>query len=327
MKINDSLKYFLIFFGLFQLTAQECFYDTTYSGEGTFYDGVAGSSSGNCSLPVAQGDFLHCALNNINYDGSNACGACITVTGPKGSVTLQVVDRCPECASGDVDMTEEAFSQIADVIDGRVPITWQYTTCESNITNDIKVVFKEGSSEFWTAIQFRNTTHAVATMEYLTDNNSWVSVDRELFNFFIATEGISSPMNLRVTSVLGEQVVFENISLNLSEEIGTNKQFTTPEECLDGILDNEDFSASSYTYSIITPDNTTIATISSKNELTNIDKISLYNLSGQKINAEISVENQNSIRMIDTENLVAGVYIITIEDNKKNSITKKIVIQ
>jgi len=69
----------------------------------------------------------------------------------------KVVDRCPECASGDVDMTEQAFAEIADVIDGRVPISWRFVPCEMESNNEtIKINFKEGSSEFWTAIQFRN---------------------------------------------------------------------------------------------------------------------------------------------------------------------------
>jgi len=91
--------------------------------------------SENCSLPVVSGDYMHCALNNFDYDGSNACGACIEVIGAKGSVILKVVDRCPECASGDVDMTEQAFDMIADVIDGRVPISWKFVPCET-ISND-----------------------------------------------------------------------------------------------------------------------------------------------------------------------------------------------
>ena len=236
MKLVNLLTLFIVFTNLVQLNAQDCF-PTVFQGEGTFYDGVAGTSSGNCSLPVAANDNFHCALNNFDYDNSNACGACITVTGPNGSVTLQVVDRCPECASGDVDMTEEAFSQIANVIDGRVPITWQFTTCSENINNSIQVFFKEGTSQFWTAIQFRNSIHAISSMEYQLANGTWVNTSRELFNFFIEPSGIATPMNLRVTSILGEQLIFENIDFTnaIEEEINTSKQFSIPEDCNDNI--------------------------------------------------------------------------------------------
>ena len=221
-----------------QLSAQNC-NDEIHTGEGTFYGGVAGGIFGNCSLPVAAGDYMHCALNNIDYDGSDACGAFIEVTGSKGSVILKVVDRCPECAAGDVDMTEEAFEIIANVIDGRVPISWKFVPAETNSNKNIKINFKEGSSAFWTAIQFRDIKHAVAAMEYQLPDNTWQSVERELFNFFIETSGIPSPMNLRVTSILGEELVFENVSLNLNQDYDTQLQFSTPAECLNTLSVND----------------------------------------------------------------------------------------
>ena len=233
MKFISILTLFLVFSNLLQLSAQECF-PTVFEGEGTFYDGIAGTSSGNCSLPVAAGDYFHCAMNAFDYDNSNACGACITVTGPKGTITLTVVDSCPECARGDVDMTQEAFSQIADVIDGRVPISWKYTTCENNIDNSIQVVFKEGSSDFYTAIQVRNSIHAISNMEYQLENGSWGQLIRRSYNFFLKEDetGILSPMNLRLTSVLGEQLVLNNINRVANNvEINSNKQFSIPEDC------------------------------------------------------------------------------------------------
>lgn len=229
MNTKFSVLYILLLIYSFEIAfAQNC-NDNIHEGEGTFYAGVAGSSSGNCSLPVDNGDFLHCALNTIDYNNSNACGACIEVNGPSGIVFLTVVDRCPECAVGDVDMTQEAFAMIADPIDGRVPITWKFVPCQTEKKIDIN--FKEGSSEFWTAIQFRNVEHAISLMEYRNNSNQWTHVNRELFNFFIEPNGIPSPMTLRVTSVLGEQLVFENISINVNADYPTGQQFSTPEEC------------------------------------------------------------------------------------------------
>jgi len=123
-------KILLLLFCLFfkTLAFSQC-NDDVKSGEGTFYDGVQGSSDGNCSLPVAADEFMHCALNTIDYQNSNACGACIEVTGSLGKTIVKVVDRCPECKPGDVDLTQQAFSKIANPIDGRVPITWKFVPC------------------------------------------------------------------------------------------------------------------------------------------------------------------------------------------------------
>ncbi len=224
--------YVFVLFSMLALNglAQNC-NDTIYKGEGTFYGGIAGSSSGNCSLPVETGDYYHCAINNSQYDTSNACGSFVEVTGPNGTITLKVVDRCPECLPGDIDMTQEAFSEIANIEDGRVPISWRFVPANSN--ESITINFKTGSSEFWTAIQFRNIVHAIALMEYQKQDDSWQLINRELYNYFVEPFGIPSPMNLRITSVLGEQLIFDNITLNVNEDYNTGLQFSTPSECLE----------------------------------------------------------------------------------------------
>ncbi|WP_282079992.1 expansin EXLX1 family cellulose-binding protein [Aquimarina algiphila] len=204
--------------------------DSIKSGEATFYGGVAGSEGGNCSLPVAADDFMHCALNNTDYDGSNACGACLEITGSLGKTIVKVVDRCPECKPGDVDLTQQAFSEVANPIDGRVPITWKFVPCPLAASKTIKVNFKSGSTKYWTAIQFRDLKHAVSKMEYLKDN-AWVNVERKLFNFFIEPAGIESPMQLRITSSVGEELILKDIVINTNTDFDTKMQFSTPPNC------------------------------------------------------------------------------------------------
>lgn len=226
--IMTSLSIFLLA-GWAVVNAQNC-NDAEHSGEGTFYGGVAGGAGGNCGIPVAANDFDHCALNNQDYNTSQACGACLEVKSASGKkVVVKVVDRCPECAPGDVDLTQQAFAKIADPIDGRIPITWRFVPCPLN-NSTIKVNFKSGSTQFWTAIQLRNIRHAVTKLEY-KKGDQWVDIARENFNFFIATEGITPPMTLRATSVLDEQLVFENININTASDYDTQKQFTTPQNC------------------------------------------------------------------------------------------------
>jgi expansin (peptidoglycan-binding protein) len=197
--------------------------NTINSGEGTYYTGVAGGNSGNCSIFVAAGDYLHCALNTIDYDTAAACGGYIKVNGVKGSVTLQVVDRCPECKKGDVDMTQEAFAMIDDVVNGRVPITWEYV--ENPNTTNVKIRFKEGSSKYWTAIQLYDLKYPIATLEYLGANGDWVAMERQLYNFFVAPNGIASPMQLRAIDINGTALVFNGISIT-EETIVTSQQFS-----------------------------------------------------------------------------------------------------
>ncbi|MFW5741600.1 MAG: expansin EXLX1 family cellulose-binding protein, partial [Myxococcota bacterium] len=170
-----------------------------HSGEGTFY---GADGSGNCSFDPSPHDLMVAAMNESDYAGSEACGGCIHVVGPDGEVTVRIVDRCPECAPGDVDLSAEAFAQIADPADGRVPITWTDVRCE--VSGPIVYRFKEGSSRWWTAIQVRNTRWAVRSLE-VKIGGSYVEVPREMYNYFVYAAGMGEgPYDLRVTDIRGQ---------------------------------------------------------------------------------------------------------------------------
>ena len=68
---------------------------------------------GNCSYPGLPNGGLFVALSPSEYAGSAACGSYVEVTGPDGWVTAEVVDQCPPCQAGHVDLSEQAFQRIA----------------------------------------------------------------------------------------------------------------------------------------------------------------------------------------------------------------------
>jgi expansin (peptidoglycan-binding protein) len=145
------------------------------------------------------------AMNDTDYLGSAACGACARITGPNGEITVRVVDRCPECPEGDIDLSREAFSLIAPLEQGRVPIRWSYVACE--VSGPIVYHFKEGSNEFFGAVQIRNHVNPVAIFEWLDGAGVYHGVERADFNFFIEPSGMGpGPYTFRVTDVFGQIV-------------------------------------------------------------------------------------------------------------------------
>src|ERR1035437_9876318 len=96
------------------------------TGQATYYDATG---AGSCSFDASPGDLDVAAMNHVEYANSAVCGACAHVVGPKGDVTVRVVDLCPECAQGALDLSAQAFAKIADPSAGRVPITWQVVAC------------------------------------------------------------------------------------------------------------------------------------------------------------------------------------------------------
>lgn len=94
------------------------------SGQATYYNA---EGLGSCGIQFPT-DYLLCAMNDEEYK-SSYCGKCLEVTGPKGKVTVRMLDKCPGCGPGDLDLSETAFSKIADMSAGRVNVTWHFVTC------------------------------------------------------------------------------------------------------------------------------------------------------------------------------------------------------
>ena len=172
------------------------------TGVATYYDATG---AGNCSFDATPGDLDVAAMDAPEYDNSNVCGECVAVTGPKGSVTVRIVDQCPECEVGHLDMSQSAFAKIADVSAGKVPITWNVVEC--NVTGPLSYHYKEGSSQYWTAIQVRNSRLPISKLEIESGGGAFTSIDRADYNYFVDASGAGTgSVTVRITSIDGQQV-------------------------------------------------------------------------------------------------------------------------
>ena len=197
----------------------DCSAEPRHSGDATYY---AANGSGNCSFDPSPNDLRVAAMNHVDYDESNACGACVRVFGPLGEVTVRIVDRCPECPQGDIDLSREAFAEVAEVSRGRVQVEWQYVPCD--VDGAVKYRFKEGSSQYWTAVQIRNHRSAIAKLEY-EKSGAFVDVPREQYNYFVEAGGMGpGPYTFRVTDVYGNAIIDERIAFAEAREVSGQAQ-------------------------------------------------------------------------------------------------------
>ncbi len=181
-----------------------------FSGEATYY---YATGAGACGFDASPGDLMVAAMNQPDWAYSAVCGEYVHVRGPDGEVTVRIVDLCPGCASGDLDLSQEAFAKIAPLPRGRVPITWQVVS--PDLPGPIAYHFKDGSNQWWTAVQIRNHRNPVAKLEYLKDGSQWVSVPRTTYNYFVQTNpgmGVG-PYTFRVTDAYGNVLVDIGIPL------------------------------------------------------------------------------------------------------------------
>jgi hypothetical protein len=183
----------------------------TVSGTATHYV-LAGLP--NCSYPSPPANDLFVALPSAEYDGAAACGGYLTVTGPDGSVTVQVIDQCPDCAAGHIDLSEPAFAELAPLSAGLINVRYQYLA-DPPLPGPITMDVKSGSSQYWLALLADNTGNPLASVQVETASGGWISLARANYNYWIAPSGAGNgPFTVRLTDTEGHQVTVRNVALD-----------------------------------------------------------------------------------------------------------------
>jgi expansin len=174
-----------------------------HHGEATYYTFANGA--GACCFDSTPDDLMVGAMNQPDYAGSYVCGSCVEITGPKGIIDIRVVDECPECPAGNIDLSPSAFAKIADLQAGRVPIAWHLIPC--GVTGPVIYHFKDGSNQWWTAVQIRNHRYPIAAFAYF-DNGKFVAVPRTDYNYFVDAGGMGpGPYRFRVSDIFGASLI------------------------------------------------------------------------------------------------------------------------
>jgi hypothetical protein len=96
----------------------------TYTGDLTYYAvgmGSCGLTSTEDEKVVAVSHEIMSAYNGANPNANPLCGTYITITGKDGNkYPAKIVDTCPGCDKGSLDLPEAYFNKITNNGDGRV---------------------------------------------------------------------------------------------------------------------------------------------------------------------------------------------------------------
>jgi expansin len=183
------------------------------SGEATHYE-LASGGMGNCSYPSPPAGQLYVALPPSEYGGSAACGSYLQVSGPDGSVTVEVVDQCPECQAGHIDLSEQAFAKIAPLSAGLVPVTYR-TLADPPLPAPLSMLVKTGSSAYWLALLPINNGNPLATVAVSQGSGGWQGLSRTTYGYWLASSGAGpGPLSVRLTDSLGHQATVHGIMIN-----------------------------------------------------------------------------------------------------------------
>jgi expansin (peptidoglycan-binding protein) len=172
------------------------------------------SGTGNCSYPSPPANGLYVALSPSEYDGAAACGGYVQVSGPDGSVSAEVIDQCPPCASGHIDLSEAAFSRIAPLSAGLVSVTYR-SVADPPLPAPVSLRIKEGSSPYWLALLAMNTGNPLALVQVETASGSWRDLVRADYNYWLASSGAGpGPFTVRLTDTVGHQITVHDVTLD-----------------------------------------------------------------------------------------------------------------
>ncbi len=183
------------------------------SGEATHYELAAGGM-GNCSYPSPPAGQLYVALSPSEYGGSAACGSYLQVTGPDGSVTAEVVDQCPECQAGHIDLSEQAFARIAPLSAGLVPVSYR-TIADPPLPAPLSMLVKTGSSAYYLALLAINNGNPLASVAVRQGSGGWQQLARTTYGYWLASSGAGpGPFTVRLTDTLGHQATVNGIMIS-----------------------------------------------------------------------------------------------------------------
>jgi expansin (peptidoglycan-binding protein) len=174
-----------------------------HTGDATFYTSADGS--GACLYDANPADVNIAALDASDWAGSAWCGACADVTTKDASKTIRVriVDECPDCNPGQLDLHPDAFAKLAPTSAGRIPIEWTFVACD--VTGPVKYKYKDGSNPYWTAVQVLNSRYPIVKLESSADGAAWAEAKRQDYNYFLNEHGFgTSSVRVRITAESGE---------------------------------------------------------------------------------------------------------------------------
>jgi expansin (peptidoglycan-binding protein) len=183
------------------------------SGEATHYELAAGGM-GNCSYPSPPAGQLYVALSPAEYGAAAACGSYLQVTGPDGSVTAEVVDQCPECQAGHIDLSEQAFARIAPLNAGLVPVSYR-TVADPPLPGPLSMLAKTGSSTYYLALLPINNGNPLASVAVRQGSGGWQELARTTYGYWLASSGAGpGPFTVRLTDSLGHQATVDGITIS-----------------------------------------------------------------------------------------------------------------
>ncbi len=129
-------------------------------------------------------------------------------------MTAEVVDQCPPCGAGHIDLSEQAFARIAPLSAGLVGVSY-HTIADPPLPGPLSVLVKTGSSAYYLALLPVNTGNSLASVQVSSPSHGWQDLTRASYGYWLAPAGLGAgPFTVRLTDSAGHQATLTGIQLS-----------------------------------------------------------------------------------------------------------------
>ncbi|TYZ66477.1 hypothetical protein PybrP1_004175 [[Pythium] brassicae (nom. inval.)] len=201
----------------------------TFEGDGTTYT-LGQVQQGNCNFMTAPAAASqnYAAINNDQWDGLKNCGKCAQVScidaqcaDKSVSEIVYIVDRCPECKRGDLDLSPSVFKKVTGSSPSRLKISWKFVNCPN--PGKLQYCLKDGSNPFFVAVQPANAAAGIASVKI--NGKATTMVDSAFYYVLNSQTPVDlSKVTVSLTSSTGATVE-ETVSLSVGSCTAGTSQF------------------------------------------------------------------------------------------------------
>jgi len=197
-------------------------------GHAAFYD--PGRAAGSCGLGPFPAGGWYASLPPSSYASGRACGSYLDVHGPAGPVRAEVVDVCPDCAAGTVNLSRAAFARIADPRRGTVVVSYR-PAVDPPLPGPLMLRIA-AARRGRLAVQVINHGNRLSSVAASRPGGGWLRLAPDADGYWTGPLRPGRPagtrISVRITDVAGHQVVLTGISPRRTRVRATVWMYRTP---------------------------------------------------------------------------------------------------
>ncbi len=126
---------------------------------------------------------------------------------------MKIVDQCPPCSTGHLDLSKPAFARIADPRKGVTGVTYRLAR-DPRPSGKLAFRVKEGSSQWWLGLLVINHGNPLTSVE-IRQSGRWRKLLRTDYNYWLAEKPGPGPgpFTVRIIDARGYRATVRKIRL------------------------------------------------------------------------------------------------------------------